>query len=119
MIDTQIDTAALKKLLDVIGGDPEDLAELIEDFNAIGPELVEKIRTSGNVSDWDNMRIAAHTLKSNAREMGATQLATLCETLEHQLHSGPIDNPDEVSAAIEAEEASARIALNKLNIEDV
>lgn len=79
-----IDHEALRKLLDIVGGDPEDLAEFIEDFLEIAPTLVTQMQEGFAAEDWDKVRIAAHTLKSNAKDLGAPALSELCKTLEDQ-----------------------------------
>ncbi len=93
-----IDHDALKKLLDIVGGDPEDLAEFIEDFVEIAPGLVSDMRAGLSADDWDKVRIAAHTLKSNAKDLGAPELSELSKTLEDQCKSG---NTAESSALID------------------
>jgi len=93
-----IDRDALKKLLDIVGGDPEDLAEFIEDFVEIAPELVTQMRDGAASGDWEKVRIAAHTLKSNAKDLGAPDLSELSKTLEDQCKSG---NTSECGSLIE------------------
>lgn len=63
-----IDKGALRRLLDVIGGDPEDRDELLEDDRSTGPEIVGTIGAAAIAGDLEAVRIAAHTLKSNARD---------------------------------------------------
>ena len=65
------------------------------------------------------MRIAAHTLKSNARSFGAVRLAASCEALERECRKGTVDDPLVVAAAIEAEERAARQALSSLKADDL
>ncbi len=114
-----IDLGALRRLLNVIGGEREDLQELIDDFIDTAPTLVSKMRAASDAGDWDALRIAAHTLKSNARDFGAVRLAELCEVLERECRTGEVSKPNDHCIAIEAEEAIARAALSGLSAEDV
>ncbi len=108
-----IDHAALKKLLDVVGGDPEDLAEFIEDFQEIAPSLVADMQAGKAGSDWEKVRIAAHTLKSNAKDLGALTLSDLSKTLEEHCKAGTaaesVSLIDQI--AQETQDATAGLAL--------
>lgn len=107
----RIDRAALQRLLDAIGGEQEDLDELIDDFLTTTPAHVMSMRSASAEGDWSAMRISVHTLKSNAREFGATTLAELCQVLEQQCQDGAVVDPDAQTARIETELAAAREAL--------
>ncbi|MCU9846780.1 Hpt domain-containing protein [Defluviimonas sp. WL0024] len=119
MSDERIDKSALKRLIAVIGGAFEDFEELRDDYVSGAPDLVEALRTSGAEADWSAMRIAAHTLKSNARDFGATRLAQLCERLEHQCRDGSVDAPQQKIDEIAAEERASREALISVSANDV
>jgi len=114
-----IETAALRRLLEAIGGDPEDLRELIEDFRSEAPELAARISEAAATGDLESLRIAAHTLKSNARDFGATRLSLLCEELEHECRTGAVTHSGDRAQAIVAAETDARKALGDLRVEDV
>ncbi|MEQ8651009.1 MAG: Hpt domain-containing protein [Kiloniellales bacterium] len=119
MSETIIDKAALERLLDVIGGESEDLQELIDDFIDNAPNLAGKIESAGGAGDWDSVRIAAHTLKSNARDFGAIQLADLCASLEQQCKDQALETPEITIAMIVEQEQKAREALTSLRVEDI
>ena len=107
-----IDHEALKKLLDIVGGDPEDLAEFIEDFLEIAPSLVEELKDGSGAGDWEKVRIAAHTLKSNAKDLGAPALSELSKALEDQCKTGATDEcgPLIEQIAQESKAATAELA---------
>ncbi|ESY51407.1 MULTISPECIES: Hpt domain-containing protein [unclassified Mesorhizobium] len=73
---------ALDKLLDLIGGDQDSLAELIESFLEESTLLVEQMRRAAESGDRSGLGRAAHTLKSSARDFGANQLSALCAAME-------------------------------------
>lgn len=116
MRENGIDQSALRRLLEMIGGDPEDLAELLDDYREAAPELATQIRTAAASGDLDSLRIAAHTLKSNAGDFGATRLSALCAELEHACRNGDVPDSDMKAAAIAAEEETARESLSSVNV---
>lgn len=118
MQDAAIDLQMINRLLDMIGGDLEDLRELIDEFEQTTPALVDTMRISVSQGDLAGLRIAAHTLKSNARDMGAMALTDLCATLEHAARDGSVDDPDRQVAAIDAELTKARSALAQMTLGD-
>ena len=77
-----LDQTALDELLEVIGGDQDALAELINSFLNEGPQLLQALRQGYEQQDCEVIRRAAHTIKSNARDFGATKLAALAFELE-------------------------------------
>lgn len=117
MAEETIDHAALRQLLDVIGGDRDDLDELIEDYRSTAPSLAADISEAAETGDFERLRIAAHTLKSNARDFGALRLSSLCEALEKECRAGAVSDPRRSAAAIVTEEAAARQALEIVDIE--
>ncbi len=114
-----IDRAALKRLLAVIGGDEEDLAELVEDFNDSAPALAATITEATSSGDCDAMRIAAHTLKSNARDFGAIHLSKLCEAMERALREETPESLGWAAEEITARTTQAVAALAEVSLEDV
>lgn len=78
----QIDHDALRRLLDILGDDPDELADLMSDYLLDAPELVRRMMKAAESGDHDTYRIAAHTLKSNARDFGALHLSELCAAAE-------------------------------------
>jgi HPt (histidine-containing phosphotransfer) domain-containing protein len=111
MPEEVIDKAALQRLLDVIGGDPEDLAELIDEFEATTPKILQDMTAAAATGDIAALRVSAHSLKSNARDFGATALATACETLEHACRDGAVSDPAGQVTAIGENLDEARSAL--------
>ena len=84
-----LDDDALKNLRD-LGGD-EFLGEVIDAFLADAPELVATLRSSLDERSSEELRRAAHTLKSNGATLGAAEFAELCRTLEQRAKAGELD----------------------------
>jgi HPt (histidine-containing phosphotransfer) domain-containing protein len=104
---------ALDKLLELIGGDPGSLAELIESFLDESPILVEQMQRAANVGDQTSLGRAAHTLKSSARDFGASQLSVLCEVLEKSCREGM---PEHAAVPVNAIAAECILAQQELTI---
>lgn len=118
MTDAVIDRRALARLLEVVGGDFDFLREMIGEFDATAPDLVAEMRRAASARDMVRLRISAHTLKSNAREFGATALSALCERLEHGCRDRSLEAPAPLLTEISRELETARSALAGIDLED-
>jgi CheY-like chemotaxis protein/HPt (histidine-containing phosphotransfer) domain-containing protein len=78
---TILDPAALANLQEMVGDDAF-MVELIETFLADAPKLMADMATAVSTNDAPLLRMAAHSLKSNTADFGATALNKLCVTLE-------------------------------------
>jgi HPt (histidine-containing phosphotransfer) domain-containing protein len=71
------------------------VAELIDTFLAHAPALLATLRGSLEADDPDELRRAAHTLKSNGATLGAGAFSELCRELEQGAKGGlPADAPE-------------------------
>ncbi len=112
-----LDDGALKNLRD-LGGD-EFLGEVIDAFLADAPELVATLRRSLDEGSSEELRRAAHTLKSNGATLGASEFAELCRTLEARAKAGELDGAGELVDRVEQEYGALRDALEALRSEPV
>jgi HPt (histidine-containing phosphotransfer) domain-containing protein len=115
-----IDRTALLRLLNVVGNDPDELAELVGDYLEDAPDLAGRMVEAAASGDRTAFRIAAHTLKSNARDFGAVRLSDLCAAAETA--STTDTNLADLSAAaddIARAEQAARKALADVSLEDL
>lgn len=95
------DARAFDRLRQAVGDDPADLAEIAGSFLEEAPALIDAMVKAAAAGDLDAVHRQAHSLKSNARDFGATSLAELCQALEHELRSGkPPANLEERVASI-------------------
>ncbi len=83
-----LDRDAITALLEIIGGDRADLVDLITSFAEEAPALLAAMTAAAQGDDGATVRRVAHTLKSNARDLGALAFAADCAALEADL-SGP------------------------------
>lgn len=117
MTEGTIDIAALRRLLKVIGGDADDLRELLDEFLETAPQLAASIAGAAAAGHRDDLRIAAHTLKSNARDFGAIRLSELCAALENDCRGDGVIDPLAAAVEISQEELAARTALGRLALD--
>jgi HPt (histidine-containing phosphotransfer) domain-containing protein len=96
-----LDRTALAKLQEVVGGDPADVAELIESFLDEAPELLAAIRQSHAAGDVAALKRASHSLKSAAREFGATALTAACDRIEQRCREGRNDGIEAEVGAVD------------------
>jgi histidine phosphotransfer protein HptB len=99
-----IDLRALERLQDMLGGDPADVAEIVESLLGEAPALLAEMQDAAGRGDLAALGRAAHSLKSNARDVGADTLAALCQSVESAVRSGQgPEDPAAAAAAILAE----------------
>jgi CheY-like chemotaxis protein/HPt (histidine-containing phosphotransfer) domain-containing protein len=104
--------AALERLMETIGDDdPDVLSALIDTFLSDVPRLVEGARRGLQQGQTDEVRRAAHTLKSNGATFGAMSLSELSRELESLARSGTVEGAAELIARVDAEYERVRIAL--------
>ena len=90
--DGPIDEAVLARLADGTGGDAGFVSDLIEQFVADTPGLVAAARAGLDAGDAEEVRRAAHTLKSNAATFGAHELAGRSRELEDAAKRGMLED---------------------------
>ncbi|HEU5216988.1 MAG TPA: GAF domain-containing protein, partial [Gaiellaceae bacterium] len=112
-----LDDDALQNLRD-LGGD-DFLGEVVDAFLADAPELLATLRRSLEEQSNEELRRAAHTLKSNGATLGAAGFAELCRTLEQRAKSGELDGASQLVDRIEQEYGPLEEALSALRSEPV
>jgi HPt (histidine-containing phosphotransfer) domain-containing protein len=110
--EISLDDAALQSLRE-LGGD-DFLAEVIDTFLGDAPSLLAALRRSFDEQDAEELRRAAHTLKSNSATVGAEDFSELCRDLEQRAKSGRLDGASELVTRIEKEYQPLAGALAEL-----
>ena len=103
-----LDHTALAELLATVGDDPVFVGEVVDAFLADAPRQVAAMRTALAAGDLAALGRAAHTLKGNGRDLGATGLAEIARTIEEQARAGDVTDAGPRIDAAEA--ALARVA---------
>ena len=106
-----IDTESLVRLLDGTGGDIGFVTELVGQFLSDAPTMVDAARSSLEAGEADEVRRAAHTLKSNAATFGARALAERSRELETAAKQGTLEGAQKQVDLIAEELAAVEGAL--------
>jgi len=96
-----IDRTALERLRRTLGD--ADTRELIGTFLSEAPKLLASIRSAAEAGDLERLRLAAHTLKSNAATFGAMPLSEIARALERVAHEPTTGGADDLAARAEHE----------------
>jgi CheY-like chemotaxis protein/HPt (histidine-containing phosphotransfer) domain-containing protein len=110
--DIRFDDNALQSLRDLGGED--FLAEVIDTFLADAPTLLATLHRSLDENDAEELRRAAHTLKSNSSTLGAEPFCDLCRELEQRAKLGELDDASELVDRIERQYPQLEEALGGL-----
>ena len=107
--------AALRKSLEKLtGGDLEFMAEIIDTFLDDAPDLLAKMRDGVEHSNAADLRLAAHSLKSNSADFGAETLRELCKQAELLGEQGRLEGADSLVSRATSEYATIESALKTL-----
>ena len=109
-----LDDEAVRSLSDLVGDDPELIAELVDAFLDEAPVRLDELRTGVAQGDLVLAGRAAHTLKSNGFTFGARTLGELCQELETAAQNGHLDEASPLVARVETEWSRVRPALDAL-----
>lgn len=112
MSSPAIDPAVFETLKASVGED--FIGELIETYLDDAPKLIADIHRALQENDPEPMRRAAHSLKSNSGNFGATRVVELAKTLEMTAKSGMLEGAPEMLARLETEYRQAADELRLL-----
>ncbi len=110
-----LDPAALERLEATLGSQTATiLPMLVENFLKEAAMFQEQARQALETDDAETLRRLAHTLKSNAKNFGATALAELCQHLESRAKAGELESIEKLLEQIASEWKNVRGALEEL-----
>jgi HPt (histidine-containing phosphotransfer) domain-containing protein len=111
-VGAALDTTALETIRALGGAQTPDLLEQIVRLYLEGaPELMASIRTGLAAANNDQVRVAAHSLKSSSANVGAAVLAELCKRLEIAARANALATDAPALREVEAEYERVCIAL--------
>ncbi|MEW6754261.1 MAG: response regulator [Candidatus Latescibacterota bacterium] len=109
--DVVLDGEALRRLAELEERGALSVGRVTALFRDSGQEILPALRASLAVGAAPVLRREAHTLKGNARDVGAHRLASLCQELEERARDGRLDGAGELLARVETAWAEAEEAL--------
>jgi CheY-like chemotaxis protein/HPt (histidine-containing phosphotransfer) domain-containing protein len=113
-----VDRTVVDRLAEGMGGDTSFVVELIDQFLADAPGLVEAAQGGLANGQAEEVRRAAHTLKSNAATFGAVELETLSRRVEQTAKEGALDDAgvqvDEMASELERVRTALRSIADEL-----
>jgi CheY-like chemotaxis protein len=110
-----LDPEALNRLRATLGRQASALLPmLIDSFFHDAIELQRNAQQALKEHRAEDLRRAAHTLKSNARNFGGRELAQLCQELENRAKENNLQRAEELLVSISGEYAKVQAALETL-----
>jgi two-component system sensor histidine kinase/response regulator len=106
-----LDPAAIDGMREMVGGDDEFLADLIDTFLRDAPRMLSEMRQALEAGDAEVLRRVAHSLKSNSDSFGATALGDLCRELERMGKANALEGADALIARADAEFVRVQAAI--------
>jgi histidine phosphotransfer protein HptB len=78
----RISLQALARMRELIGGDKDVLADILQSLIDEADPLAESVLAAARDGKFNTLRRAAHAIKSSARDFGDSELAALCADVE-------------------------------------
>ena len=112
-----LDASALERLRDTLGKQADLLLPtLVKSFIEDGARLLNEASRAFQQKNAQELRRAAHTLKSNGATFGAMMLSAVAKQLEQLGREGQFEGADELIERAEREFVKAKTELEKLGI---
>jgi len=109
-----VDNSALRDIVELLGADGNvTVCELIDLFLATTPSLLQQLSEAIKQYEIDTVCQIAHTLRSPTGQLGAHQLANLCEELETICLAGTLVGGEQIFRQIVAEYEQVRRSLHQ------
>ncbi len=110
-----LDPEAWQNLQGMLGdGMAAALPQLIDTFLGSAPGLLEKMRKAAEQGQADELRRAAHALKSSSAAFGATTFTALCKEAETKSQAGDLEAAARLVAHIRDEYSQVQAALGAM-----
>jgi HPt (histidine-containing phosphotransfer) domain-containing protein len=106
-----LDQAALANLLEMVGGDPEFVDELIDTFLGDAPQQLAELHAAVAAGTAADAVRPAHTLKGTAATIGARAVEATSRSIEEDARAGSIDGLEARVGELERALADLETAL--------
>lgn len=111
MAPSKLDAETLDALREIMG---ENFNLIIETFLSSSEGLIEDLKNGFSTMDFSVINKAAHPLKSSSRQVGAIDLATCAEKIEHLAADENADGLEALFAECQKQYSEAAIDLKAL-----
>jgi len=112
----KLDNSALEMIRSISDGSDDLLQQVVALFIESTPPLLQDIEAGLSNNEMDRLRVAAHTLKSSAANLGASDLCEMARRLEAAARAGSLSAELPSSAAVRDEfDAACRALEAELN----
>jgi CheY-like chemotaxis protein len=106
----RINHAVLDEFRELMGDDGGEMVDgLVALYLKNSPMLIADMRQAAGCGNLEDLHRAAHTLKGNSSQVGASRLSSLCFDLEQAAKAGSLEGAEKMIDAIEAELACVKI----------
>lgn len=109
---TYLDQESMDTILDLMDGDREMVTDLIDTHLEVMPALLTQFKSGMEAGNPQEVKEAAHAMKSSNAQFGALHFAQLCQTAENIAKGGSLDGMDDLYAEIRAEFEKVESALD-------
>ena len=109
---TRLDPTQINALRDLMG---DDFDALIDAFRSDSPGQIDAIVHAARHNDSDGLRLQAHSLKGACSNLGAVDLASLCERIEAFAREHDCVMAQSLIADLRAEYHAVDLALDGLS----
>ena len=106
-----LEQAMLDNLMEMVGGDPEFVDELVDTFREDVPQQLAELRRAVDAGAVADVVRPAHTLKGNSASIGARSVEAISRSIEEQARGGSLDGLDGRLAELEDALADLEPAL--------
>ncbi|MEL6675187.1 MAG: Hpt domain-containing protein [Bacteroidota bacterium] len=98
-----LDADTREALIDLMDGDAEMIIDLVDTLVECTPELMTELEAGVIQKDADQIRNAAHALKSSNAQLGAMNFAAICGELEELARQSKIERAEAILSTLQQE----------------
>ena len=111
---SSLDRSALEEILSFDSSTANNTArEIILSYCALSTKLVLQLRSAVTDKDYEQIELLAHSLKGCSGQIGAVQLASLCEKLLYAVRVKDLSDSPAICERAAIEHSAVMIALDK------
>lgn len=112
----QVVPVDIRVLQALVGDDPAIIQEFLSDFSTSAQEIHDQLHIAYQQHQLDQVKAAAHKLKSSARSVGAQMLGEYCENIEQAAKSHDEQRVTSLLPLFDAELQAVKHYLETINL---